>query len=92
MLPKLKMFALRHPLWFGSLLIVIYALLAMLVYPVHFLFPDNDVGILYGDILSRAMICLVFVAVVWRFGWLKASGLGRLRLGWAWPIIPGVLL
>jgi membrane protease YdiL (CAAX protease family) len=92
LLDRLKTFALRHPLWFGFLLIVIYALLTALTYPIHFLFPDSSVGILYGDIASRVVISGVFVALIWRFGWLQSSGLGRLRLGWAWLVILVVLL
>lgn len=89
---RFKAFSVRHPLWFGVVLLVAYAMLTTLTYPVHFLFSDDTVGILYGDALSKLVVFGFLVGLVWRFGWLNATGLGRLRLGWAWPIIFVVLV
>jgi membrane protease YdiL (CAAX protease family) len=75
---KLKRFATARPVLFSLVLIVIYALLSTLTYPVHFLFPDNEVGQVYGDAVAKIVISAVFVGMLWRFGWLERSGLTRL--------------
>ena len=72
---KFKNFALRRPFLFGLSFIVIYSILATLSYPVHFLFPDNEVGQVFGDAAAKILIFAVFSLLLWRFGWLKTSGL-----------------
>jgi membrane protease YdiL (CAAX protease family) len=92
MLDRIKAFSLRHPFWFGIALFFCFALATALTYPVHFLFPDTTAGVLYGDTLSRLVVAGLLLAVIWRFGWLEASGLSNLRLGWGWLVVVVVLL
>lgn len=72
---KFKNFALRRPFLFGLSFIVIYSFLATLAYPVHYLFPDNEAGQVFGDASAKILIFVVFSLLLWRFGWFKASGL-----------------
>jgi hypothetical protein len=81
---KFKNFALKRPFVFGLGLIVIYALLVTLTYPAHFLFPDHEVGQVYGDTLSKFITSLVFLGIVWRFGWLKTAGITHFGRGQTW--------
>ena len=72
---KIKRFILRRPFIFGLLFMLIYSLLATVAYPVHFLFPENEAGIVFGDAVVKILVFAVFTLFLWRFGWLKASGL-----------------
>jgi len=76
-------FATRRPVWFASASIVTWAVLLIG-------FMGLASGALrrpYGDGISRAIARLAttafVVALVWRLGWLRASGIGRLG---AWPV------
>ena len=75
---KFKRFAVSRPVLLGLVLIVIYALLSTLTYPVHFLFPDDEVGQVYGDAVAKTVMSAVFTGLIWGFGWLDRSGLTRL--------------
>lgn len=74
---RFKNFAIKRPFLFGLTLIFIYTLLGTLTYPTHFLFPESEVGQLYGDALSKFIVFLCFLLILWRFGWLKASRINR---------------
>lgn len=88
---RIKAFSLRHPFWFGIALFLGYAMTTTLIYPVHFLFPDTTMGVLYGDTLSRLILSGLLLAVIWRFGWLETAGLGNIRLGWGWLVVAAAL-
>ena len=75
---KLKNFALSYPLIFGLVLVAVYPLLAILTYPVRFLFPQNQIGLLYSDTISKLILFSFFFVILWRFGWIRASGISRL--------------
>ncbi len=87
-----KNFALKRPFVFGLGLIVIYALLGTLTYPAHFLFADTEVGQVYGDAVSKLIIALVFLFLLWRLGWFKASGITRLGNVTTWSVVAIILL
>lgn len=89
---KFKKFALRRPLLFGLLLIVLYSLLAALTYPVHFLFPETEAGTLYGDTLAEVIIFLFFLGVLWWFRWEKASGITRPGRGRLWLVVAAIVV
>ena len=89
---KLKSFALKRPFLFGLVLIFIYALLGTITYPAHFLFPETEVGQLYGDALSKFIIFLVFLLLLWRFGWLKASRLTSFGDIKTWLIVAVIVI
>ena len=89
---KFKSFALKSPFLFGIALFILYAFLSALAYPVHFLFPENEVGQLYGDALAKLVVFLIFLAVLWRFGWITLSGITRLGNIRIWPVIAGLTI
>jgi len=89
---KIKNFATNRPFLFGLILIILYSLLGTLTFPVHFLFPENEVGQLYGDALSKFIIFIIFLVLLWRFGWINASGLNRMGKIINWLIIGIILL
>jgi hypothetical protein len=89
---KFKIFALKQPFLFGIVLILLYAFLTALAYPVHFLFPENEVGQLYGDTAAKFIVFLVFLVVMWRFSWIPISGITRLGKLKIWPVIAGLLI
>jgi membrane protease YdiL (CAAX protease family) len=89
---KFKNFAVNRPFLFGLVLIVVYAILGALTYPAHFLFPDSEVGQLYGDALSKFIIFLCFLLILWRFGWIKASRINRLGNILTWVIVIIILI
>jgi membrane protease YdiL (CAAX protease family) len=72
---KFKNFALRRPFLFGVLLIFMYVILVYLTYPINFLFPENEIGQLYSYAAIKLTISLLFLAILWRFEWIQASGL-----------------
>ncbi len=88
---KFKNFAIQRPVLFGFVLILIYAFLATVTFPVHFLFPDNEVGQYYGDAISKLISFLVFLLILWRFGWLRISGITRPGNVWIWLVVAGLL-
>jgi len=89
---KFKNFALRWPFLFGFVLLLIYTLLGTLTYPVHFLFPATEVGQLYGDALAKFIIFLVFLFILWGFGWIKTSGITQLGKSKIWLIVVVILI
>jgi membrane protease YdiL (CAAX protease family) len=89
---KFKNFALMHPFLFGIVLILLYSMLATLAYPLHYMFPDNEVGQLYGDALVKLIVFLVFLTILWRFGWLSTSGITRAGKLKIWPIVAVLLI
>jgi len=89
---RLKNFALNRPILFGLVLIFIYATLGALTYPAHFLFPESEVGQLYGDALSKFITFLCFLLILWRFDWIKASRFNRLGNIPTWAIVIIILI
>jgi membrane protease YdiL (CAAX protease family) len=89
---KFKNFALRRPFLLGFVLIFLYALLGILTYPAHFLFAENEAGALWGDALSKFMIFLCFLLILWRFGWIKASRINRLGNLRTWGMVIIILI
>ena len=89
---KFKSFALKSPFLFGIALFILYAFLSALAYPVQFLFPENEVGQLYGDALAKLVVFFIFLAALWRFGWIPLSGITRLGKIKIWPVIAGLTI
>jgi membrane protease YdiL (CAAX protease family) len=89
---RFNRFAVKRPFLFGLVLILIYSFLGTITYPIHFLFPETGVGQLYGDAAAKLVIFAVFVLLLWRFGWLRASGLTSLRPSWGWLLFLGLFV
>ena len=89
---KFKNFALRRPFFFGVVLIFMYVILIYLTYPINFLFPDNEIGQLYSNAIIKLTISLIFLAILWRFGWTHASGLTRFGGVKVWLVVAIILV
>ena len=89
---KFKNFALKRPVFFGLVLIFLFLILTILTYPVHFLFAEDEVGQLWGDALAKAIIFGVFLAILWRFSWLRASGIRRLGKIKIWFVVAVIFI
>lgn len=89
---KFKNFALKSPFFFGITLLVLYAALTTISYPLHYLFPENEAGQLFGDAAAKLVVFLFFLGFLWRFGWVSMSGITRLSKFRIWPLIAGLLI
>jgi membrane protease YdiL (CAAX protease family) len=89
---KFKNFAVNRPFLFGLVLIVVNALMGTLTYPIHFLFPEGEMGQLYGDALAKFIVFLCFLLILWRFGWIKASRINRSGNILTWVIVIIILI
>lgn len=89
---RFKSFALNHPFLFGIVLLLVYAFLVTITYPLHYLFPENDAGQIYGDSTAKLITFLVFLLILWRFGWIDLSGITRLGDAKIWLIVAVVLI
>ena len=92
LMERFKRFAVKRPFLFGLVLILVFSFLGTIAYPIHFLFPETEVGQLYGDAVIKLVIFSVFVLLLWRFGWLEASGFTRLRPEWGWLPFVGLFV
>src|SRR5512147_1095502 len=84
-------FATRHPVWFALAASVTWTVLLLVLMGL----ASSALRRPYGDGVSSAIARLAttafVVALVWRLGWLRASGIGRLG-GWAvWVLAIGGL-
>ena len=83
----LKKFATRFPVLFGLMLIALYPVLAFLAYPVSMLFPSSEVGQLYSAAAIKLTMFLACVLILWRFGWIGASGITRIGSRKTWMVV-----
>ena len=72
---KFKDFALKRPFLFGLVLIFMFVIFGYLTYPINFLFPETETGQLFSNAAIKFTISLIFLAILYRFGWVQASGL-----------------
>ena len=92
LMSRFKCFAVNRPFLFGLVLILVFAILGTITYPIHFLFPETVVGQMYGDAAAKLVIFAAFALLLWRFGWLETSGLTRSPSGWAWLVFLGLFV
>lgn len=83
---KLERFTIRHPILFGFLLIVLFSLLSTLTWPISQLYPYPE-GYGVSEALAKIIIAACFVALLWRFGWLKKAGFLNLGENHIWRIV-----
>lgn len=83
----LKKFAFRFPVLFGLMLIAFYPIFAFLTYPVYLLFPTSDAGQLYSAAVVKLVMFLVCFLILWRFGWIGASGITHAGLRKTWMVV-----
>ena len=89
---KFKDFALKRPFLFGLVLIFMYVIFVYLTYPINFLFPETETGQLFSNAAIKFTISLIFLALLWRFGWVQASGLTRFGNVKDWLVVSIVLV
>jgi membrane protease YdiL (CAAX protease family) len=89
---KFKNFAIRRPFIFGIVLIFLYVIFVYLTYPINFLFPENEIGQFYSNAAIKLIISLIFLTILWNFGWLQTSGLTRFGDGKFWLVIAIILV
>jgi len=80
---KFQNFATRHPIVFGFVVIVLFALLSTLVWPVTQISPHPE-GYEIGTALSKLVITACFMFLLWRFGWIKIAGYASLGRKQVW--------
>jgi len=85
---KFQKFVTPHPIIFGFIVIVLFALLSTLVWPITQIYPYPE-GHEIGTALSKLVITACFMFLLRRFGWIKTAGfasLGRKQV-WLWAIV-----
>jgi len=82
---KVQAFATRHPIVFGFIVIVLFALLSTLVWPITQIYPFPE-GYEMGIALSKLVITACFIILLWRFGWLIAAGFTSLGNNQIWLV------
>jgi len=70
---KFQAFSTRHPIAFGFVVIVLFALLSTLVWPITQIHPSPE-GYEIGTALSKLVITACFMFFLWHFGWIKIAG------------------
>ena len=80
---KFQSFATRHPVIFGFIVIVLFALLSTLVWPITQIYPFPE-GHEIGTALSKLAITTCFIFLLWRFGWIRAAGFASLGRKQVW--------
>ena len=80
---KFMNFATRHPIVFGFIVIVLFALLSTLVWPIQQIYPYPE-GHEIGTALSKLVITACFMLLLWRFGWVKNAGFTSLGRKQVW--------
>jgi membrane protease YdiL (CAAX protease family) len=80
---RFKQFATRHPIAFAVVIALTFMVLTVAAYafavPLSALFPSDARGQQISEALTRAALALLFILLLWRFGWLRAAGFAR------WP-------
>lgn len=86
---KFANFSVQHPLVFGVILIVLFAILATLAWPITQTIPEPE-GYTVGETLAKLTITTCFVFLLWGFGWLKISGVTFLGSKRIWFLAIGI--
>ena len=84
---RFKIFAALHPFWFVMVLGFISALLIAIAYLWGVLSPCSELNQYIGQSVIQLVSTLFFIFILWRFGWLRASGFTSIGRGQTWIII-----
>lgn len=84
---RFKIFSALPPFWFVMMLVFISAFLIAIAYLWAVLFPDLDLNQYIGQSIIQLVSTLCFIFILWRFGWLRASGFTNIGRGQTWIII-----
>lgn len=83
---KIKAFAIRHPIVSGFLVILIFALLGTLTWPITQIYTRPE-GHEVGTALSKIVISGCFLLVLWRFGWVRTAGFATPGFRNVWLVV-----
>jgi len=88
----IKRFATRHPVWFVLASMATWSVLLIVLMGL----ASGALRRPYGDdasgAVARVATTVIVVTLVWRLGWLRTSGIGRLGGWWVWPLAIGGLI
>jgi len=80
---KFQNFATRYPIFFGFVVILLFALLSTLVWPITQIYPFPE-SYEMGIALSKLVITACFMFLLWRFGWMKTARFASLGQKQIW--------
>ncbi|OQA16978.1 MAG: hypothetical protein BWY63_02558 [Chloroflexi bacterium ADurb.Bin360] len=80
--------AVQSPLVFGLIMTLALLLLSIASFLLGAMMPGGVYGAHIGQMLGRLTSTLIFVFILWRFGWLSSAGFAQSG-GWqAWLWLP----
>lgn len=88
---KFEQFAVRHPIIFGFVLIVLFGLLSTLTWPITQIYPYPE-GSGLGTALAKIVMTICFVGLLWRFGWLDFAGYRHFGSKPLWMIVISLII
>lgn len=84
---RFKVFAALHPFLFVIILVFIATFLIAIAYSWGELFQASELNQHIGQSITQLVSTLFFIFILWRFGWLRASGFTSIGRGQTWIII-----
>jgi membrane protease YdiL (CAAX protease family) len=84
---RFKVFAEFHPFLFVMIFVFISALLIAIAYLWGELFQGSELSQYIGQSVTQLVSTLFFIFILWRFGWLRASGFTSIGRSQTWILI-----
>jgi len=84
---RFKTFAVLHPVLFVMIFVFISVLLIAIAYSWGEIFPCSELSQYIGQSITQLVSALCFIFILWRFGWLRASGFTSVGRGQTWILI-----
>ena len=88
---KLESFTSQHPIATGFLLVVLFSLLSTLTWPIAQLYPYPE-GFEVSEAWVKILMAAFFIALLWRFGWLKTAGFLNFGENHIWRIVTPLII
>lgn len=83
---RIKQFATEHPVALGFVIAVVYILVLFVSAMLGALWPGEETYGQVGGIIGRVASIAVFLALLYRLGWLRSAGFASLGRWQTWPI------
>ncbi len=83
----MKTFALKNPIIFSILLIIIFYVLMTCAYVIGEVLADFSNGRQLAQFIGKTAISALLIYIIWRFDWVKNSGVGRIGKLKTWLIV-----
>lgn len=84
---KFKVFAEFHPFLLVMIFVFISAFLIAVAYSWGELFQGSELNQYIGQSITQLISTLCFIFIIWRFGWLRASGFTSIGRSQTWILI-----